>query len=264
MRVSSRIRNDLPGALLHARVAVRVVALHFSESCLANPRMPVRVSLRYCVPIKRPDNVSEWHLMKNLEAIEASNVVACANLRSREIGLRGPEPIKSVFDHSDFPIDEDEDGDLRWYKRKDGWTRDEYWDVYWHESGGYPATISYLSAKAASKVLNDAEHGISLLLVTGGQYCYNSGKHEIREFFMTWNRKEDPPPGSALHDDDTSFERDNTVYWSHQCGCDVYSFAVSTSVPEGVAQNMEVLCKAFGLEMEAEPSWRMIEASSFD
>ena len=195
MRVSSRIRNDLPGALLHARVAVRVVALHFSESCLANPRMPVRVSLRYCVPIKRPDNVSEWHLMKNLEAIEASNVVACANLRSREIGLRGPEPIKSVFDHSDFPIDEDEDGDLRWYKRKDGWTRDEYWDVYWHESGGYPATISYLSAKAASKVLNDAEHGISLLLVTGGQYCYNSGKHEIREFFRTWNRKEDPPLG---------------------------------------------------------------------
>jgi len=222
----------------------------------------VEVSLEYCVPIKLAEGVSFWYMLKRLAEYEpgyakrAHDAAVTDEPLAKALQKRASQSIIVLRDSPEYREDEvnkkvENPSPLEkrfhynprlkryagaWF---DGMNFCRIGDANWDE------LLEEAFNLAASKILGEG-HGITLAFHHGSGY--NGAEPPAKEcgLFLT--------SGGFMSGGYMDFGcrgAVNGVPWGVQA-------MKVPAAPAGVAQKMERLMKAFGLEGEGDPDWRVV------
>jgi hypothetical protein len=214
----------------------------------------VSVSLEFCIPIKLDEKASLWYMLKRLAEYEpgcakrAHDAMVTGDPLAKVLLKRASQSVIVLRDSAEYCEDE---------VNKEVKTptpieeRFHYNPKLGEESRDCEVECNHSELLyeafefAASKIVGDG-HGITLNLVRGGKYREADAPAKDRALFMTYKTLRMHPGGSVQ----VGFGGAN-VPWG------VTAMTIPAA-PPGVAQQMQRLVAAFGMEAEAEIAWRVI------
>jgi len=218
----------------------------------------VSVSLEYGIPIKLDENASLWYMLKRLAEYEpgcakrAHDAMVTADPLAKVLLKRASQSVIVLEDSAEYcedevnkevktptPIEE------RFHYNPKLGEESRECDVECNHSELLGEAFEF----AASKIVGDG-HGITLNLVRGGKYYEADAPAKYRALFITYKTLRMHPGGSLAVGHERGVGRAN-VPWG------VTSMTIPAA-PPGVAQQMQRLMTAFGMEAEAEIAWRVI------
>jgi len=220
----------------------------------------VEVELHYCVPIKFHENACLWHTLKRLAEYEPGYAErapdAAVTRLAKLMQKRTSQSIIVLRDSPEFCEDDIEKDvenptplEERFHYNPELKTT-RYDTREFNLEYNYPELLGEAFEFAASKLLGEG-HGITLVFHHG--YGYNGVEPPAKEraLFMT--------TGGLMSYGGMNFDPRGGI---HGVPWGVQAMKVP-AVPTGAAQKMERLVKAFGLEAEGDPGWRVITAADY-
>jgi len=215
----------------------------------------VEILLEYCVPIKLHEKVSFWYMLKRLAKYEPGYAKRAHDATTDEplakvLLKRTSQSIIVLIDSPEYCRDEAEKTvenpttlEKRFHYNPDiGWGEEREYLVELER----PELLAEAFELAASKILGE-DHGFTLKLFRGGCDGEVEEPGKERALFVTYKPLHQSSGGSL----EVGHNRDVNVPWG-------VNFMTASAAPDGVAQKMEQLVKAFGLEAEGDPGWRLI------
>ena len=211
----------------------------------------IYLSLEYCVPIKI-NKASFWYMLKRFAEYEPGHVK-----RSHQAMAAGDALAKILPKHASVIVltdsneyDEEEvnrevetptplENRFHYNERIQG-------EAEFELEYNAPELLSEAFEYAASKLLGDG-HGISLRLTKGGEYGEADAPAKETALFMTYKNIKVEPGGDGINVSRGS----SNIPWG------VLAMTVPPA-PPGVAQDIQRLLGAFGMEGEGEVGWRVI------
>ena len=214
----------------------------------------VTVSLEYGIPIKLDEKASLWYMLKRLAEYEpgcakrAHDAMVTGDPLAKVLLKRASQGVIVLLDSAEYcedemskqvktptPIEE------RFHYNPTLGEEDREFELEYNQSELLGEAFEF----AASKIVGDG-HGITLNLVRGGAHGQADAPAKDRALFMTYKTLQMHPGGSLQVGRGGA-----NVPWG------VTAMTIPAA-PPGVAQQMQRLMAAFGMEAEAEIAWRVI------
>ena len=217
----------------------------------------VRISLQYCVPVKLSDDVSLWYMLKRLAEFEpgyakrAHDAMSTGDPVGKALLARSMQSVIVLRDTAEYDEEEVDkevqnptplEARFRYNQRINGeFSQGAEFDLEYNFSELLSDAFEY----AASKLLGDG-HGITLCFERGGAHGEADSTAKERAMFITYKALRIEPKGEIV-----VTRGGVNVPWG------VYSMSVPPA-PPGIAQLMQKLMSAFGMQADGEVAWRVI------